>query len=60
MSPQCMGGWCVMRGRCAHYHAKANGQPPVERLCDKGDEQPLAMKQPIAPARVLPSTKEAA
>jgi hypothetical protein len=54
MTPQCMGGWCLMRGRCALYHARPNGQPPVERLCEKGKDQPEPVKPNPAPVRVLP------
>ena len=34
----CMGGWCAVRDRCAHYHARSG--TPVERLCARGDESP--------------------
>ena len=31
---QCMGGWCTVREKCAHYWAKKQpGVPPSERLC---------------------------
>ncbi len=29
----CMGGFCVLRDRCAHFHAGSTGRLPSERLC---------------------------
>ena len=31
---QCMGGWCTVRDKCAHYWApQQRNVPPSERLC---------------------------
>lgn len=29
----CMGGWCVRRDQCQHYH-QDNRAEPAERLCE--------------------------
>lgn len=48
--PQCMGGGCLQRDRCAHYFApKVGMQPPAERLCQRGRDLPVPIKW--APAR---------
>ena len=40
MSPSnvtpCMGGWCILRDHCAHYHSGRRVQQPSERLCIPG------------------------
>lgn len=33
----CMGGFCALRERCAHYHAEARWEPS-ERLCRPGQD----------------------
>ena len=38
MTTSCMGGWCVKRDRCAHYHAATEHQHPAERLCPPGQD----------------------
>ena len=50
MTPACMGGWCVRRGHCPHYHA-ADRRQPEERLCPPGmDGAVLALVNFKAPA----------
>ncbi len=34
----CMGGWCSMREKCAHYATPTTRLEPAERLCDRGRE----------------------
>jgi hypothetical protein len=34
----CMGGFCPVRDRCAHYHAVS--RTVSERLCERGREEP--------------------
>lgn len=34
--PSCMGGWCVQRDHCPHYHAATPYRTPYERLCIPG------------------------
>lgn len=34
----CMGGWCVVRDKCAH-HQHANQFTVVERLCEPGTKE---------------------
>ena len=42
---QCMGGWCRLRDRCAHYAAELTpGLEPSERLCEPGHDEPLPVK----------------
>lgn len=41
MSIACMGGWCVDRERCAHFHNTA-GVTVVERLCEADDSDAFA------------------
>jgi hypothetical protein len=56
----CMGGWCVKREHCPHYHAESRHQP-VERLCVPGrdgfsDVVPIRLSLPqTAWARIVPS-----
>lgn len=38
----CMGGWCVQRTHCAHYYSES--KMLSERLCPKGDAQPVEIK----------------
>jgi hypothetical protein len=41
----CMGGMCLSRQRCAHYHASSIGwREPSERLCAKDCEEPEPIK----------------
>lgn len=35
----CMGGWCVHRTHCAHHYS--DSKVIAERLCPKGDPQPV-------------------
>lgn len=37
MTAACMGGWCLKRGHCAHYHA-TDTSDPAERLCPPGQD----------------------
>ena len=38
---QCMGGFCGSRGDCRNFWApKMAGVEPVERMCQKGREEP--------------------
>jgi len=53
--PACMGGWCTHRDRCAQHvqPSTVHRQGQVaERLCRRGDEQPLAL-------RVMPDDAQA-
>lgn len=35
MTAACMGGWCMVRERCKHYHVENVVRlRPVERLCE--------------------------
>lgn len=44
--PQCQGGWCVKREKCAYYHAQeVAGRAPADRLCEAGRYDAF---QPIA------------
>jgi len=46
---QCMGGFCKQRGNCRNYVAPPTaGVDPVERLCQKGQDEP----EPIRVVRV--------
>jgi hypothetical protein len=48
--PQCMGGWCRSRDRCANYVAEQRpGREPAERLCSE-----LEKPTPIRPQEVRP------
>ncbi len=46
-TPACMGGWCLRRSSCAHYHATGITRHHAEdaRLCPPGTHQRW---QPIA------------
>lgn len=39
----CMGGWCVKREKCGHYHSTSQ-RKPNERLCEPGRQDAF---QPI-------------
>lgn len=48
---QCMGGRCVRREGCAHYHApKIAGLKPAERLCRHGTEGYIPLVRATRPA----------
>lgn len=34
----CMGGWCRIRSRCAHYTAAARAADDADRLCVPGHD----------------------
>ncbi len=36
----CMGGFCGRRESCLHYR-EGTTQPPAERLCEKGRDEPV-------------------
>lgn len=49
--PQCQGGWCTRRERCAHYHAPMLAYlRPADRLCEPGQSDAF---QSIAVYRVI-------
>lgn len=48
MSRPCMGGWCHLRDRCAHYEQPDSAEHPAERLCDPGQER-IMFFAPLAP-----------
>lgn len=33
---RCMGGWCLVRESCRHYHSDT-WRKPVERACEPGE-----------------------
>ena len=37
MTQACMGGWCKMRDKCRHFHAR-NSTEIAERLCLPGQD----------------------
>lgn len=39
----CMGGFCRSRDRCAHHHSPS--RTVVERLCDRGTEEPEPLSE---------------
>jgi hypothetical protein len=47
--PACMGGWCSLRGQCA-LHLTHPRTEVVERLCQRGQEQPIAVIRPAKEA----------
>jgi hypothetical protein len=42
----CLGGWCRARTGCAHHVAPSSRDEPAERLCPKGQDDPLPVKAP--------------
>lgn len=42
--PACMGGWCRHREGCA-LHLKADRREVSERLCPKGAETPVPVRE---------------
>lgn len=44
----CMGGFCLKRQDCAHYHANPWRQQPAERLCGRGKDDPEPMRPAVA------------
>lgn len=42
--PSCMGGWCMVRHRCALYHANDRSEP-IERMCAPGCDFPIPLRQ---------------
>lgn len=46
--PQCMGGFCTCREKCAHYWApKQRNVPPAERLCMNGADGDAMSLRPV-------------
>jgi hypothetical protein len=53
-SLSCMGGWCKLRDKCARHHA-VDRRRPVERLCERGEEQPEPLVMPVRWAQGAPA-----
>lgn len=46
---QCLGGWCSVREKCAHYWAPQQpGVPPSERLCVPNADGEAMTLRPVA------------
>ena len=62
-TPACMGGMCVVRERCEHYHQVCGRGHPIERLCELGKRdafEPIRIERQPAPLTALVHLAEAA
>lgn len=48
---RCMGGWCTMRDKCAHYRPGMEDGTVFERLCMTGTDECFKPRGFIAWAR---------
>lgn len=54
----CMGGWCVHRSHCAHHYSESN--VIAERLCPKGEPQPVEFMPMVRDSELPPELRNGA
>lgn len=54
----CMGGWCHVRDRCAHHYSDSH--IIAERLCPKGESQPVEIRPLVRDEEVPPPLRNGA